>query len=164
MGPIFEQLGITMDVKELERTTMYNKCLDPKAFGAICLGPAWGKDYADGYTFGPPLFSKTALYPSCCNYSALGATPDQLKEWGYTVTSVPSVDDKMKECSAAEGDARFQCWADTDKVLMEDIVPWIPYLFDKANDIISENVINYSFDQFAGLAAYDQYAIAPDAQ
>jgi len=25
-------------------------------------------------------------------------------------------------------------------------------------------IVNYSFDQFAGLAAYDAYAIAPDAQ
>jgi hypothetical protein len=43
---------------------------------------------------------------------------------------------------------------------MEEVVPWIAYLFDNNVDIISENVINYSFDQNAGLAAFDQLAVA----
>ena len=47
---------------------------------------------------------------------------------------------------------------------MEEIVPQAPYLFDNNVDITSTRIINYSFDQFSGLAAYDQYAIAPDAQ
>ena len=34
---------------------------------------------------------------------------------------------------------------------MEDVVPYAPYLFDNSVDITSDNVINYSFDQFAGL-------------
>jgi peptide/nickel transport system substrate-binding protein len=159
MGPIFEELGIKMDVKQLERTTMYNKCNDANSHHAICLGPAWGKDYADGYTFGGPLFDSSGNWPSCCNYDLLGASAKELSDWGYDVTSVPSVDAKVDECSAAEGDVRFQCWADLDKQLMEEIVPWIPYLFDKNNDIISESVVNYSFDQFAGLAAFDQMAV-----
>ena len=33
---------------------------------------------------------------------------------------------------------------------MEEVVPWVPYLFDTNVDIISENVEFYSFDQFAG--------------
>jgi hypothetical protein len=71
------------------------------------------------------------------------------------------VDDKVAECIATPpGDARFQCWADLDKQLMEEVVPWIPYLFDNSVDIISDNVVNYSFDQFAGLAAFDQMALA----
>jgi len=48
--------------------------------------------------------------------------------------------------------------------LMEQVVPYAPYLFDNNVDITSTRIINYSFDQFAGLAAYDQYAIAADAQ
>jgi peptide/nickel transport system substrate-binding protein len=152
-------LGITLDVKQLERTTMYNKCNDANSHTALCAGPAWGKDYADGYTFGGPLFDSSANWPSCCNYSLLGASAKDLTGWGYSITSVPSVDDKVAECSAATGDARFQCWADLDKDLMENVVPWVPYLFDNNNDITSANVTNYSFDQFAGLAAFDQMAV-----
>jgi hypothetical protein len=36
----------------------------------------------------------------------------------------------------------------------------VPYLFDNSVDTISANVTNYSFDQFAGLAAFDQMAVS----
>ena len=153
-------LGITLDVKELERTTMYNKCNDANSKTALCAGPAWGKDYADGFTFGGPLFDSSSLWESCCNYDLLGASPDQLRGWGYDITTVPSVDDKVAECSAATGEERYQCWADLDKQLMEEVVPWVPYLFDNSVDIISSNVTNYSFDQFAGIAAFDHMAVS----
>jgi peptide/nickel transport system substrate-binding protein len=160
-----EPLGITLDVKDLERGTMYNKCLDLNEKVPLCLGPGWGKDYADGYTFGPPLFGSEAIFPSCCNYALVGASPETLAEAGYDITEVPSVDPDMAECAAqTEPDARFQCWADVDKKLMEEVVPWVPYLFDNALDIVSDRIVNYSFDQFAGLAAFDQMAIDPALQ
>ncbi len=159
--PIVEQLGMSFDVKELERTTMYNKCVDLAAKIGICLGPAWGKDYPAGFTFASPLFGAESLYPSCCNYDGLGATAQQIQKFGYTGVAVPpSVNDKIDECNKAVGDALFQCWADFDKYLMEEVVPFAPYLFDNNVDIISQNVVNYSFDQFAGLAAFDQMAVA----
>ena len=160
--PIVEQLGMSFDVKELERTTMYNKCVDLASKAGICLGPAWGKDYPAGFTFASPLFGAESLYPSCCNYNGLGATADQIKKFGYSGVAVPpSVNDKIDQCNKTPaGDALFQCWADFDKYLMEEVVPFAPYLFDNNVDIISTNVVNYSFDQFAGLAAFDQMAVA----
>jgi peptide/nickel transport system substrate-binding protein len=155
-----EPIGLTLDVKQLERGTMYNKCNDANSHHALCAGPGWGKDYADGITFGEPLFSSAGLWESCCNYSLLGASADQLSGWGYDVTSVPSVDDKVDECAELEpGDERFQCWAELDQQLMEEVVPMVPYLFDNSVDIISANIQNYSFDQFAGLAAFDSLAV-----
>jgi peptide/nickel transport system substrate-binding protein len=155
-----EPLGITLDIKQLERGTMYNKCNDANSHHGICAAPGWGKDYADGVTFGEPLFHSSGLWESCCNYSLVGASADQLQGWGYDVTEVPSVDEEVERCSALDpGDERFQCWADLDQQLMEEVVPWVPYLFDNSVDIISENVQNYSFDQFAGLAAFDSMAV-----
>lgn len=160
-----EPLGITLDVKAFERTTMYNKCLDPATHNAICLAPAWGKDFPDAYTFGPPLFGSAAIYPSCCNRSLVGASSDLLQEAGYEVTEVPNVDAQMDECVALPaGDDRVACWADIDQLLMEEVVPFVPYLFDNNVDITSQRIVNYSFDQFSGLAAWDQLAIAPEAQ
>ena len=160
-----QPLGITLDVKQLERGTMYNKCNDANSHHQLCAGPGWGKDYADGVTFGQPLFDSSGLWESCCNYSLLGATPEQLKGWGYSITEVPSVDDKVDECSALQpGDDRFNCWAELDRQLMEDVVPWVPYLFDTNVDIVSDNITNYSFDQFAGLAAFDQMAVPGNTQ
>jgi ABC-type oligopeptide transport system substrate-binding subunit len=143
---------------------MYNKCNEPEAHVAVCLGPAWGKDFPDGVTFGLALFDSSSIFPSCCNYSLVGASSDLLSKAGYGVTTVDSVDDQIKTANQQTGDARFQAWADLDTNLMEQVVPWAPYLFDNNVDVTSQRIINYSFDQFAGLAAYDQYAIAPDAQ
>ena len=59
-----EPLGITLDVKTFERTTMYAKCEDPNSKWQLCPSVSWGKDYPDGFTFGPPLFSQDAIGPS----------------------------------------------------------------------------------------------------
>jgi peptide/nickel transport system substrate-binding protein len=159
-----DPLGLSFDVKQFERTTMYAKCNEPDAKIAICLGPAWGKDFPDGYTFAGPLFDSSAIFPSCCNYQLLGASPDLLSKDGYDITDVPSADDQIKQANAQTGDARFQAWADLDKSLMEDIVPWAPYLFDNSVSVTSERIVNYDFDQFAGVDAFDKWAIAPSAQ
>ena len=152
-------LGMTLDVKELQRTTMYTKCNDPVSQFALCLGPGWFKDYADAFTFMLPLFDSSSNYPSCCNYSLLGAPASQLSKWGYSVTSVPNVDSEIDNCAKQTGDARPQCAANFDKDLMENVVPWVPYLFDNNVDVISTNVINYSYDQFAGLASFEKMAV-----
>jgi peptide/nickel transport system substrate-binding protein len=160
MSQNLEPLGLTFDVKQLERGTMYTKCNDANSKHVVCAAPGWGKDYADGVTFGQPLFDSSGLWESCCNYSLLGATAEQLSGWGYDVSEVPSVDDKVAECMALEpGAERFQCWAELDQLLMEEVVPWVPYLFDNNVDILSDNIQNYSFDQFAGLAAFDSLAV-----
>ncbi len=65
----------------------------------------------------------------------------------------------MNKCTSETGDARVQCWADVDKNLMENVVPWVPYLFDNNVDVFSSRIVNYIFDQFAGVMALDQIAI-----
>jgi peptide/nickel transport system substrate-binding protein len=160
-----EPLGIILDVKSFERTTMYNTCLDPATHMGICLAPGWFKDFPDAYTFGPPLFGSSALYPSCCNRSLIGASPEFLEEAGYEITELPSIDDAMNECVAIPaGDERVSCWADIDRLLMEEFVPFVPYIYDNTIDLLSERIVNYSFDQDSGLAAWDQLAIDPAAQ
>ena len=159
-----EGIGITLDVKPFERGTMYAKCSDPSTHMGICLAPGWGKDYPDAYTFGVPLFHSAYLFPSYGDLALLGADAAYLEKYDYTVTSVPSADDKIDECKSALGDARITCWAELDKLLMEEMVPWVPYLFDNSVDILSARINNYSFDQFAGIAAFDQMAIAADQQ
>ena len=155
-----QPLGLTLDVKSFERTTMYNKCNDPSVHMAICLAPGWLKDFSDAYTFMPPLFGSESLFPSCCNYSLVGASPEYLKKYDYTVTEVPSVDDQLAECAPKTGDERVQCYADLDRYLMEQVVPWVPYIFDNNIDLVSTRVVNYSYDISAGLAAFDWIAVS----
>ena len=139
---------------------MYARCEDPNSHWALCTATAWGKDYPDGFTFAPPLFSQSAIGPeSCCNDTMVGVTAQMLTERGYTPVDVPSAETQINTCIPLTGDERVQCWADLDTYLMEDVVPWVPYLFDNDVVVLSANVTNYSFDQFAGLPALDHIAI-----
>jgi peptide/nickel transport system substrate-binding protein len=159
----FGAIGIELDIKSGERSNfMYARCQDPGAEWAICLGPGWGKDYADATTFGEPLFGSSAIGPdSCCNYALVGAPPDLLEEHGYDVTEVPSIDAKAKECDETPvGDERNTCWAEFDQELMENIVPWVPYLFDNDVFVHSDRLQNYKYDQFSGQPAMDHMALA----
>ena len=160
-----EPLGMSLDVKTFERTTMYSKCEDPNTHWQLCPSTSWGKDYPDGYTFGPPLFSQAAIGPeSCCNDTMLGITPEMLQERGYTGDEqVPSAEDQINTCIPLSGDERLQCWADLDRYLMEDVVPWVPYLFDNNVVVTSSRIVDWSFDQFAGLPAIDRIAVADAA-
>ncbi len=157
-----QPLGITLDIKALATTTMYAKCNTLTVQVPLCTSVGWIQDYPDAFTFGPPLFGSESLYPACCNYSAVGASPAQLQKWGYSVTSVPSADSKIAECKGLPvGDQRTTCWANLDKFLMEDIVPWVPRTFPNSNEVTSSRVTNYSFDEFGGIAGYDHFALAP---
>ena len=160
-----EPLGITLDAKSFERTTMYAKCEDPNSGWQLCPSVSWGKDYPDGYTFGPPLFSRAAIGPeSCCNDTMLGITPEMLQERGYSGDEpIPSAENQINACIPLSGDERLQCWADLDTYLMQEVVPWVPYLFDNNVVVTSSRIVAWSFDQFAGLPAIDRIAVADAA-
>ncbi len=89
----------------------------------------------------------------------VGVTPEMLTERGYDVVDVPSAEEQINACIPLTGDERVQCWADLDTYLMEEVVPWVPYLFDNDVVVLSANVTSYSFDQFAGLPALDRIAV-----
>lgn len=153
------QIGLKLDIRTGDRYTfMYPKCQDPTAKVAFCPSPSWGFDYADAGTYGEPLFASVGITSS--NYSNLGATPDQLKEWGYSVPEVPSVDDMVAECSPMPiGDERTACWADLDKYLVEEVVPWVIWLYDNTVRIAGARITNYTFDASAGLESLDHMAL-----
>jgi ABC-type transport system substrate-binding protein len=155
-------IGINITSKLLDGPVIYSKCLSAPDKFPVCVSVGWLQDYPDAYTFGPPLFGSSSLYPACCNYSLIGASDKQLSDWGYPAgTTIPSVDDKMAACAALPiGNDRTTCWANLDKYLMEDVVPWVPKTFDNINDITSSRVVNYSFDYWGEQAGFDSFAFA----
>jgi len=90
----------------------------------------------------------------------VGVTEDMLRERGYDPVPVPSAEEQIQACVPLTGDERFACWADLDTYLMEEVVPWVPYLFDNNVVVVSSRVTNWSFDQFAGLPALDHLAVS----
>jgi len=154
------QIGLKLDVRMGDRYTfMYAKCQDPTALAAFCPSVGWGFDYADGGTYGEPLFSSVGIGSS--DYSNLGASSKDLAKWGYSVTEVPSVDDKVSACSQLPvGQERLACWADLDKYLAEEVVPGVVWLFDNNVVITGPRVINWTFDLSGGIEALDHIALA----
>lgn len=95
------------------------------------------------------------------NHSLLGASPEQLHEWGYPVDEVPNEDNRIELCAASMGVEQVRCWAALDRYLTTEVVPIVPLAADVVVRIVSERVVHYSFDQFTAMPALDQIAVAP---
>jgi peptide/nickel transport system substrate-binding protein len=132
---------------------------DPRNQIPIVVAP-WRADFPEGIGWFLSQYDASGL-DGCCNISLLGASPQQLRKWGYGVTSVPSVDDRFEACQQRRGVARTQCWGEYDQYLMNEVVPSVPYMYMEHAQVVSERVTEYSFDQFTMVAALDQIALAP---
>ena len=160
----FRKIGITLQTRELEGH--YPVIQTTKRNIPIASGAGWGKDYADPSTF-MVLFDSRSLTPEGnVNYSLVGLKANQVSELGIkgTTTGIPSVDADIDRCNKLLGDERMTCWQDLDKKLMEQIVPWVPYLDATNVDIIGPAVTKYVYDQFSGTAAYSRVAVDTSEQ
>ena len=159
------EIGIRIELKLMAPDQAFAKLADPKNHVALALTISWGKDYLNASNYFAPLFAAASIGSpgSATNYSMLGATPEQLRTWGYHVTEVPSVDDRINSCLVQLGEAQLRCWADLDQYLMENVVPWVPYQSDSHIQVVPSRIVRYSYDQFADLPALDQIALQAGA-
>lgn len=135
---------------------------DPAARIPIGFAYPWGYDLPDGAFWFTYLFDRQGLGDG--NTSLLGALPGELRRWGYSVTSVPSVDARMGACLERRGVSRIQCWAEFDQYLSTEIVSRVPYMIVETAVVVSERVVAYSFDQSTGLPSLDRIALAPGSE
>jgi peptide/nickel transport system substrate-binding protein len=169
MLPSFEdsmsKLGMTMQSRELADS--YTPIQTVSKQVAISIRPGWGKDFADPFTFVGFLFDgRNILCTGNSNYSLVGLTKAKAKECGipYPAQPVPSVDKDIDACIPLQGQERLQCWADLDKKLMEDVVPWVPYLDASSVWATGSSVTRYVFDQFSATPAWSRVAIDAASQ
>jgi peptide/nickel transport system substrate-binding protein len=167
MVPVIEsslkKIGIELTTREFEDS--YTVIQTVGRHVPISSTPGWGKDYADASTF-MVLFDPASILPEGnVNYSLVGLTPEQGQEIGAkgTIQGIPSVDDDIKACNELLDDERLQCWMDLDQKLMEEVVPWVPYLDANADFVTSDAVTHYVFDQFAGEPGWAHIAMDPAA-
>lgn len=122
----------------------------------------WGKDYPDPYSFIGFLFDgRNIVEGNNANYSFVGLTRERARELGidYPRGGIPNIDSRIDLCSELAGTARTDCWVELDRSLMEDVVPWIPYL-DANHLLITSNAVRpFEFDQFSGEAAYSRLGV-----
>jgi len=156
-----EAIGITLDLKELGGATIYSKIVAPANKIPFTLSAGWMMDWPDAYTYMLPIaYGPSILDNGNSNYSMIGATPEQMKKYGYSITDVPSMDDKIQACVPLTGDERINCFAEADKYLTEDIASIITYVFSNTIQIVSERVQNFTYSAFDQQMAYDQIALA----
>jgi len=126
---------------------------------------AWGLDYPNGSTVFVPLTHSGALGgPDNANFFLLGADREQLRRWGYTVPSVPSVDERIERCLSLPSIDQPPCWAAVDSYLMEEVVPAIPLFFEIWPDWTSARIERYSWDAAFSYPALDQISLAPGSE
>jgi peptide/nickel transport system substrate-binding protein len=160
-----EQIGITLENREL--SDFYTPWSNVEKSSPIASGGGWGKDYADPSTFEGTLFHSSSIARTGnTNTNLVGITPEIAERVNAPgdVTSVPSVDADIARCSALLGEERRDCWVELDERLMEEIVPWVPYLWPFTLNIVSDAVTQWEFDQFSGVTAFAHVAVDADAQ
>ncbi len=158
------KIGIKAKAQELATSAAYQAIQTPKNKVPLGLNVGWGKDYGDAYTFAFPLFAGASIIAANnSNMALVGLTSSIAKSVSapFPSTAPPSVDSDIATCEKipATDAARNQCWANLDKKLMNDVVPWAPYLWSNVRDILSTSVTKYDFDQFAGQIAFTQVAV-----
>jgi len=136
------QIGIGVKVHAVSDDRYYAS-FKPKKHLTLDL-TSWGKDYPNASTFFPPLVGSDFL--GTVNLSMFGASPAQLRKYGYSVPSVPDLDDRLQACLAQYYEAQTRCWAQLDQYLSEEVVPWIPLTSEQAGWLVSDRVGDVSID------------------
>ncbi len=168
MAPVIEEsfakIGIELNTRQFEDS--YTIIQTVKREVPVSSTPGWGKDYSDASTFMVLFDSRNILPEGNVNYSLVGLTAERAGELGATGTTdgIPSVDADIDACNELMDDERLQCWADLDEKLMNEVVPWVPYLQGNADFVISDSVSKYVFDQSSGDPAWAHLAVDQDLQ
>jgi peptide/nickel transport system substrate-binding protein len=159
IGDRLRQVGVT-----LERRKDDADPYDVRAQNGVFELAGWLSDTPTlgGFTtvFGPPVEQPDGAVFSLSG-SLVGSTPDQLKSWGYSVKSVPSVDAKVAECLAAIGVERFMCASELDQLAVERVIPFVPIAFPEVGFAFGDRIAEYSIDQSAVAPALDQIVLRP---
>jgi ABC-type oligopeptide transport system substrate-binding subunit len=155
-------IGIDLDVKILghDNSRLDQQFTDGRLAIMLEVSNGWFADYSNGSQFFTKLYASTAIDPSCCNGTLVGASPDQLRSLGRNPIEVPSVDDRIEACQRTIGTDEATCWAELDQFMMEQVVPAVPILIPGVQTPYSTRVLHASIDQWTAVPALDQVALA----
>jgi len=160
------QIGIRVEVRELPTGPAYEAVGNVSQRIQMGSNARWGKDYPDPLTFHKLFYGPAIIPTGNSGYALVGLSRQQAQEAGipYPQGGVPSVDADFDRCSTLAGDERTACWVALDKKLMEEVVPWVPYLFFRSVGITGPAVTKHDFDQFSAETAYAHVAVDASKQ
>jgi peptide/nickel transport system substrate-binding protein len=142
------EIGIDARVDPLGDDAFFAAYGDPSAHVPLQFDN-WYKDYPNASTSFPELLDGENV--GTTNRSMIGASPAQLRRYGYDVTSVPSVDDRIDACDVLLYKAQTRCWAELDQYLTEQVVPWVPLTQVVHGWLFSARVGDVSIDASTGI-------------
>jgi peptide/nickel transport system substrate-binding protein len=159
------RIGIDLDVEAFDPDTYFEKVIQPQSRVPIIPSLGFGPDNLNAAGILSSFYGPLVGTP-VASLSLVGASPQQLKKWKYTVRRVPNVDQKIAQCLRLTAAAQTQCWAETDQLLMEKVVPYVPYLFEGFAQVVSNRVARFTFSQsgFVLMPAFDQIALKPGSR
>lgn len=153
-------IGMMIDLRQLARDPFFTQLGGSASRTPMGIGWAFGKNYPNGGDFFSSMFAASSIgSANGLNYSLVGATAEQLRAWGYPVTSVPNVDDRIAQCVPLVGTGQTRCWTALDQYLVQEVVPVVPLLTVNYVQVIPSRIVGYSFDQYATLPALDRIAV-----
>jgi peptide/nickel transport system substrate-binding protein len=153
------RLGINISIEEVDPETYFGEMASPDQRIHLFLN-GWLSEYLNASTFFVPLFYGPSISEDDnLNHSLIGASPAQLRGWGYRDIAVPSLDDEIEICLALVGGSQVPCWAEADQLLTEDVVPFAPLLTTRITLLTSERVTAYAFAQSSFMPALDRIAL-----
>jgi peptide/nickel transport system substrate-binding protein len=156
----FAEIGIELNLRLTE--SLFEILAEPSNRIPMNTLAAWGADAWDPTGMAAPVFGSGFIGPkACCNEVLLGASSEQLEEWGFQVGEVESVDEDIARCDAMPlGEERRLCWVELDRKITEEIVPWIPMFKEVMTKVTSENVLSAPWSESTSAIAYEQVVVA----
>lgn len=159
-----DKLGIKVTPRELALGALLTAIGTVANKIPIALGIGLFKDYSDAFTLESGFLGRSIIPAGNSNFSLVGLTRPRASELGPTFPTggVPSVDGDIDTCETIviADPNRNQCWANLDKKLMEQVVPWAPLLWPNALTVTAPSVTRYDFDQSGGGISLTQIAVA----
>jgi peptide/nickel transport system substrate-binding protein len=119
-------------------------CYDPAEHVAVCALVGWGVDYPSaGNMFVPEI----GFLNNEQGLTLLGSSPAQLRRWGYSARTVPSIDGDYARCASIGGTAASLCWARLDQLLVTGLAAIFPVKTPNATRVSGANVTSFPIDQ-----------------
>lgn len=149
------ELGIQLDW--VEEPSMF----DPAGKVGLMAVLGWVAGYPSANDFVALMTDSGS--PETLDLSLIGAAAEQLDAWNYPVTDVPSLDDKIGACEVRSGSAAFECWAELDQLLSDQVVAWVPIATSIGSWLTSQRVDRFSTAGSDIFPALERISLRPEA-